>query len=251
MQSAKETRFVSTPHLPAGKTALAVISGDCSDEIIASLERENIKLMKTQCDIALDSPVSYHADMLCHHCGGGKIILAPSQKKLAEELARSGFSVLFSAPLAKEYPLDIALDCLRLGDLLFGKAGYTDPAAAEAAKEFVPVKQGYSKCSVLIINEHACITEDKALAERLQKGGASVLLIRRGFVGIDGYNCGFIGGAGGKISADTLAFFGDCKQHPDWSIMEEFILENSCRALSLSNEPLFDYGGILPLLEYK
>ena len=144
-----------------------------------------------------------------------------------------------------DYPDDVLFNCLRLGDKLFGlekKISHVIKEYAEAElTSVINVKQGYTKCSVCKVSEAAIITADDGIAKIAAAHGVDVLKIREGYVSIDGYGYGFIGGASGATE-DAVYFCGDVLSHPDGQKIAEFCEKHSKRCISLSNDALFDVG---------
>ena len=69
----------------------------------------------------------------------------------------------------------------------------------------INVNQGYSGCSVCVINDSAIITDDESIFTAAQNFLNDVLLIQKGSIRLNGYNYGFIGGCCGKISKNKLS----------------------------------------------
>ena len=76
-----------------------------------------------------------------------------------------------------------------------------------------------------------------------------VLKISVGDILLDGYAYGFIGGCCGLVSKDTLAFSGNVGLHRDFENMRDFTRNHHVELYSLTNEKLYDIGGILPIKE--
>lgn len=251
MKQSANKAFLLHPLLPEGKVTCGVIAGNCPEKITEALKKYGVELVKTSADENLDEPVKYHPDMLFYPCKNRKIILAPSQYEQKLILEKMGFKAEFSNPLKRKYPYDIALNFLPLGQWVFGRTDHTDSLvlknAEEQRLELVKVNQGYARCSVLPVSEKAAITEDESLYKALAEREFDVLKLERGHVTLEGYDCGFIGGAGGKISKDTVIFFGDCSLHPQWSKIKAFLSKYKCESVFLTKEPLADYGGFIPL----
>ena len=75
-----------------------------------------------------------------------------------------------------------------------------------------------------------------------------MLLIPSGDIKLEGYDYGFIGGASGKISDNTVVFFGNAEMHPCYSSIRELCLKNKIAIKILcKNMPLTDVGGIVKL----
>ena len=78
------------------------------------------------------------------------------------------------------------------------------------------------KCSIAIVDENSIITYDAGIAKACEGiEDLSVLLVQPGFVRLDGYDTGFIGGTCGRVG-DELVFNGDLSSHPDFPRILEF-----------------------------
>ena len=79
------------------------------------------------------------------------------------------------------------------------------------------------------------------------KNGFDVLLLQKNCVNLEGYKYGFIGGASGKIAPDKIAFMGDISLHPEYDRIKRFLYKRDIEPISLSDEPLTDFGSLLPI----
>jgi rubrerythrin len=113
----------------------------------------------------------------------------------------------------------------------------------ETGITIIDVPQGYAACSCLCINENAFITADKGIYNALVNAGASPLLIETGYIEIDTYDYGFIGGASGFVN-DVLYFFGDITAHPDFEKIDEYLKLHKVK-YKWFDTPLVDIGGVL------
>ena len=108
--------------------------------------------------------------------------------------------------------------------------------------ETVNVSQGYAKCSTLLFDD-ALVTADTGIYRAAQERGIDALLIRPGYIGIEKYDTGFIGGASAKIEDGKIAVFGDIKKHSDGEKITQFIAQKGLKVISLGRGPLTDLGG--------
>jgi len=190
--------------------------------------------------------------MAALHIGKYNIILDKRQKRLKDKLVKIGFFVYETEKeIAGNYPDDIKLNVAVMGDLVFGNMSYTDKNALNllSDKEPVTVKQGYTKCSVLVVSENAAITDDETIYRKMSEKGIDSLLISKGDISLPGHGYGFIGGASGKISENEVVFFGDITRHKDFSLIFAFLQKHGCSLRCTDNGPLRDIGGIIPLTE--
>lgn len=151
--------------------------------------------------------------------------------------------------IGKRYPENVRLNCLLFGNRLYGKLNAVDPAVLEYCKqngiEAVNVNQGYARCSTLVITENAVITADKSIEKALKSNGAKVLLISPGHIRLEGFDYGFIGGAG-FTDNDVTYFFGDITKHPDYERIKVFCENHHVKIeIICKKEPLTDIGGIV------
>lgn len=234
-----------------------MLSEQANEPLRGTLREREIRIISVQADDRLAAPVRCHADLQAHPLGRRKIVVsrrAGSTGGFIPQLEERGFDIMLSeCRLQKDYPGDVLLDAARVGSFLFCVLQLTDPVILRSCRDdgvrIVPVKQGYAKCSVCVVNDTSIITSDPSIAQAAAGVGLSVCRIRAGAIRLEGYYCGFIGGCSGKLGPDIMAFTGDLRTHPDYSIIEAFLRERKIRALSLCPGPLTDIGGILPLEE--
>ena len=221
-----------------------------SDKVRASLSYygEVISLPKWR---GLPEPISSHPDMLFHPLPDGRILVGRDYyNENREFFSRFGDVFLFDEKTPSgEYPFDVRFDCLGVNDVLYGKEGFVSDAVMSHYKSFVSVKQGYTRCSVAMLSEKCAVTSDRGIAAALRNNGIDVLLIRPGHIELKGYDNGFIGGAGALIESGIYGFFGDLNSHPDGEMISEFAARHKIKAVSLSDEPLSDNGGLLVIQE--
>ena len=243
--------FIKCPNLPERDVKTLICGSD--DERILSFFNScgiNVILPEKNSDIA--TPVSCHADMSCLHLGYNSIIVDKRQKELKFALEEIGMRVYETyEKISGEYPDDIKLNVALLEDFAIGSFRYTDETLSELIKDKtkINVKQGYSKCSVLVVNDHAIITDDESIFKAVSVIDIDCLLISKGDIILDGYDYGFIGGALGKISADTVVFFGNIEKHKDSDAIKLFLKKHSCRYVCTDDDVLRDIGGIVSLIE--
>ena len=197
----------------------------------------------------LAQPVASHPDMLMFF---GDKIFCNREYFDAAKAEISAISDALRLPIelgcekiSDEYPFDIAYNALSVGNFIFGKLDHLSPAVLKYAESrnltLVDVKQGYTKCSVCKVSESAIITADASIKKAALVHGFDVLLIESGYISLDGYPCGFIGGASGA-DTENVYFCGNIELHPDAERIKDFCKAHKKAAVSLSDEPLYDIG---------
>lgn len=244
--------FVKNPNLPASKAAVVAINARAG-EAINKLTDMGIYCIKINGDNRLPEPVKYHADMQLLHTGENGMFC---QK---EHLFIGEFEKIFSMQeIAKEcsykYPDDVLLNCTIIGDKLICNTRTVAKEILEYAEKcnltVISVNQGYSRCSVCVINENAIITDDESIYRAAGNFLNDVLLVSKNSIGLKGYNYGFIGGCSGKIDKDKIAFNGEIEYHSDYKLIVDFLNKHKIEAVELKKGRLEDIGGILPLMQY-
>ncbi len=244
-------KFVSESNLPSSKVD-KIICGTKDEKILDFFSENGIEVLHVKVNAGIDPAVSLHADIAALHLSGNKIIVDKGQSSLKKQLYSLGFEVYETENEIKgEYPDDIKLNYSVIGDYIIGKIKYADSGLSELIvdRKQLDVRQGYSKCSTLVVNEKAIITDDEGVYRKTLENGFDALLISKGDVALKGHEYGFIGGASGKISKDTVVFFGDVTLHRDFYKISSFLTKHGCRYLCTDNGQLRDIGGIIPLTE--
>ena len=168
-------------------------------------------------------------------------------------LCKMGISgpVLFQAapPRSPAYPDNAGMCAVALEGLLLHRLDITAPAILGYCRERgyreVNVRQGYTRCSCLPVDEKSLITADPGLYAALREISAlSVLKIREGHVLLPGFETGFFGGTAGRVD-DTVVFNGDLSAHPDFPAIRAFIASRGLEVQYFPDYPLTDIGSVV------
>ena len=201
---------------------------------------------------ALDSRVASHPDMLIFELDGklftSKHYYNEAKKSIDKITSATSLTlVLTNDNIGNSYPNDIKFNTFLLNKSLIGNKAhiseeirnYADTLGISARN----VNQGYAKCSTVVL-ENAIITADKGIFSSAKELGAEALLVSDDGVLLEGYNCGFIGGASGVY--ENKAFFcGDILLHRDGKKIITFCENLGYKIICLSNDSLYDVGTIL------
>jgi hypothetical protein len=152
--------------------------------------------------------------------------------------------------LANRYPLSVCFNAKSYGNTFVHNLSMTEPLIMDYVKnkkmKTIHVKQGYTGCSLVLLNEKCGITSDKGIYRQLVRHGTNVLLIREGFIELNGFEHGFIGGATG-IFDKTVIFNGDSLMHPDGEAIESFIFAQGYSIIKVKGKVLKDVGSAIIL----
>ena len=244
-------KYIEKPNLPQGRVTVAAISAQAG-ESIQKLNELGIKTIKINPYNFLPEPVNSHADLQILHLGNNDIFCQN------EHLCIGEFKSKFNLKKIKEsagnrYPDDVKLNCAIIGKKIICNIRTISRDILEYAESngltVINVNQGYSRCSICVVNENAIITDDESIFAAAGNFFDDTLFISKGSIGLNGYGYGFIGGCSGKIDKNKIAFNGAIESHKDYKKILDFLSRNSIECIELNNKPLYDIGGILPLGE--
>ena len=224
-------RWIKNANLPQNKVSEVIIS-DYKPIFKEVLEGMGIKVTVPKVIEEIKGAEKYHSDMSVLHIGEDKFFYADSlnEKVTAQKpllnICLFGNNVICNTKTAYKPALELLRD-----------------------KNIIHTNQRYAKCSCAVIGENALITSDSGIYKICFENKIDVLQISSGHILLDGYEYGFIGGCCGFISKNTLAFTGDVKLHRDFENMRDFARNYGVELYSLTNEKLYDIGGIIPVKE--
>ena len=244
--------WLNVPHLPHAPVSCVALSAQ-ETTLAEALASRSVAVLPVPPHPALPSPVASHADLNLFDCGEGNFLVLPgASPTLSDSLRALGASVSICTGIpGNRYPADALLDAAMLGSDCFANPKTATPDLSELCQShsirLIPVKQGYTKCSMVLLPDGGIITEDSGIAPVARKYGYDVLLLRPGFVSLPGYSCGMLGGSCGMLAPDCLAFAGNWKLHPDAGEIFAFCSNYHVFPEALASFPLRDVGGLLPV----
>lgn len=245
--------FLETPYIPNKAVKAVIVDYRISAKAEKTLQMMDIDVIKTVPCMDLYDSINGHPDILMHHLGKEKIVVAPNvYGKLAPILIKKGFAVTKGATwLLRNYPNNVAYNVMRIGNIAFHNTKHTDRTILEYfEKEGIViehVKQGYTKCSVCIVDNKSMITSDKKIAQKCEKYDIECMVISPGGIVLEGLEYGFIGGAAGLIGDKKIAFTGVLNNHKDIEKIYEFLFSKGITVKTLSEKQIIDIGSIVPL----
>ncbi|MBU3160517.1 hypothetical protein KPL37_12250 [Clostridium frigoris] len=188
-----------------------------------------------------------HPDMLLHIFDNNIVVHKDMNSDFIKSLVLQNYKVYKSkSSLEMKYPYNICLNSLSIRNLFVHYINFTDENLLLIAKDkkLINVKQGYTKCSTCIVNDHAIITSDITIAKALSLEKIDVLLIPPGDILLPGLNYGFIGGATGLIEENVLAFYGHLDHYLYGKEVLAFLNKHKVEPVFLRNGKLVDRGSI-------
>ena len=238
------------PYLPDGQVH-TILAGDGLRDYETALKKIGISIIYSEKAKPVAGALASHADLVAFPAGNGRFVLAPEQEALAKTLCKLGIHCSFGSALLNGYPQEAKYNAVKIGKTLICNPKTVDSSIFCLAKEedcaIISCRQGYTKCSVCVINKDALLTDDPGIANAVHPF-FDVLLVQKGRVRLSGYPYGFIRGCCGLIAPDTLLFVGDYKQHEDAERIFSFLRNHGIYPESLSSGPLTDIGSFMPVI---
>lgn len=150
------------------------------------------------------------------------------------------------SPLGKSYPHTARYNAAINKKFIVHHPEITDRQIINLLPETtipVPVKQGYTRCNLIFLNEHSAITSDSGIDRNLKKFNIESLLVDPRAVKLKGFTHGFFGGACG-VENGKFFLNGNLKFHPQGGAIRKFVSGSGLELIELSGLPLMDVGGI-------
>lgn len=222
-----------------------------------TLQRLGYELIEIKKSTKIYSEISSHVDIFA--CKVKNKIIAEKhvydilKNKLKKYIIIQGNSVIQNV-----YPKDINYNVCIVGNKAIHNFKYTDSQIVQELKknnfELINVKQGYSNCSIAVIDENSIILNDKGLYNSLNDSGLNILFLDYmpdiKLLDENGNYSemnGFIGGAIARID-DNIVVFGDLNKVDNKSYIRKFIEKKNLNIIDFSGLDVIDYGGIIEVL---
>lgn len=215
-----------------------------------SLATQGIEPLWMPDNALFDERVAGHVDLSVAMVGKTCFVSKGVDARIVNELTNRGYDCQrVQGEEGSVYPLDAGLCVCDTGRFLLYNEKTADPELVGKFENRISVNiaQGYSKCSICVVNEKSIITTDNGIAWTARLRGLEVLKIKNDTISLPGFDEGFIGGASVKISSDKILFFGNIKTHPDCDAIQDFLAKRGVCAVSLGNDFLMDIGGGIAL----
>ncbi len=216
------------------------------------------KLVEIKKSINVYPEISSHVDIFALKIGDTLVCEKNAYSDLAFMLKNSEYNIVSGKEeIEQNYPEDIKYNVCIVGRYAIHNFKYTDKTVLKILKdgdyELINVDQGYTNCSIAVIDDSSVITTDRKIAEKLIANNFSVLYLdyTPDIKLLDEYGNysnmnGFIGGAIGKVDNNIIIFGDLCKIDRENKI-REFIESRNLKLIEFEGLDVIDYGGIVEL----
>ncbi len=214
-------------------------------EYFKSLGYNVIKVLNNN---ILYSEISSHPDIFA--CRVKEKIIASSNIMTDKKIT----DCVFGENVENLYPNDIKYNvCITNKYAICLEKYISDRLKKEIKKnklEVINVNQGYTKCSLIALNDENYITSDIGIKVKLEERGFNVLYVHNENIKLLDENgsysnmTGFIGGATCVID-NKFILFGDRDKLKEKAILEEFLIKNGYTFIDFKGEDIIDYGSVV------
>ena len=214
------------------------------------LQNMGFEIIEVQTNPNVYTEISSHVDISVCKIENG-IIIEPTQN-----MNNISNKIYGKERISAEYPYDIKYNVCTIGKKAFHKFEYTDLKIKEElikqGYEMINTTQGYTNCSIAVIDDNSAIVTDKGLYKILKKHNVDVLYLEYEpdikLIKLDEYSNrkGFIGGAISRVD-DKIILFGDLNKIDINGKIREFIEKKELKIIDFKGLDVIDYGGIVEI----
>ena len=228
------------------------------DNRMRDIEKQKLKEMgyelielKTIQDVYEE--ISSHVDIFACKVGE-QIIIEPTQY---ENISKNNTKLICGAEkLKSNYPEDIKYNACIIGKKAIHSLNYTDSILKQQlinkGYELINTSQGYTNCSIAVIDDNSAIVTDKGLYKILTFHGIDTLYVNKklDIKLLKGNNYsnkrGFIGGCISKVS-NKIIVFGDLNKIDENGKIRKFIKNKQKEIVEFKGLDVIDYGGLIEI----
>lgn len=222
------------------------------DNRMRSIEKEKLKqlgynLIEIKKCSKVYEEISSHVDIFVCKIGE-KIIVEPSQDIKLENAEKGNGNI------GEKYPFDIKYNVCTIGKKALHNFQFTDSKIKQELEkqnyELINTTQGYTNCSIAVIDDNSAIVTDKGLFKILEKHNIDVLYLDYEpdikLLAQNGYSnrSGFVGGAISRIE-NNIIVCGDLNKIDKNKQIIKFIQKRNLNLIEFKGLDVIDYGGIV------
>ena len=190
----------------------------------------------------VSEPICRHSDVLYLKSDNFTITISACQKGNIRLLEELGYTVNICDELKPGYKTESFLNYIINDEFVIRNPLTTISCCDINSRKEIFVKQGYTRCSTICVNNRAYITDDEGIYKTLKSNDMDCLKISKGEVQLKGYDYGFIGGASVRLNDKEILFFGDFQNTTDKASVTEFLNKYNMKPIFIENKKLTDIG---------
>ena len=227
------------------------------DSRMRKIEKEKLmelgyELIEIKRSEAVYSEISSHVDIFACKVGE-KVVIEPTQYKNLQGLPKI---VKGKETVQNKYPFDIKYNVCTIGKKAIHNFKYTDKKLKQLLidnkYELIDTTQGYTNCSIAVIDNNSAIVSDKGLYQILRFHGIETLLVSNNLdiklLNGNRYSDkkGFIGGCIARID-NSIIVFGELSKIDTDGKIKTFISNRKLNIIEFKGIDVIDYGGLIEI----
>lgn len=228
------------------------------DNRMRKLEKEQLKklgyeLIEINTSTKLYPEISSHVDIFACKVRD-KIIIELTQYQNIIQYAKN--SIKGQDEIQEKYPDDIKYNVCTIGKKAIHNFQYTDERLKQELinnnYELINTTQGYTNCSIAVIDDNSAIVSDKGLYKILKFHDIDTLLVENNLdiklLNGENYSSkkGFIGGCITRLG-DSIIVFGDLNKIDIDGRIRDFITSKKIKIIEFKGLDIIDYGGLIEI----
>ena len=230
------------------------------DNRMRKIEKEKLKelgyeLIEIVTNTKVYTEISSHVDIFTCKVGE-QIVVEPTQYQniLKTNLLDAKQIIKGQDEIQEKYPDDIKYNVCTIGKKAIHNFQYTDTKLKQELinnnYELINTTQGYTNCSIAVIDENSAIVSDKGLYKILKFHDIDTLLVENNLdiklLNGENYSSkkGFIGGCITRLG-DSIIVFGDLNKIDINGRIRDFITSKKIKIIEFKDLDIIDYGGLI------
>ena len=223
---------------------MLIISYKSKKEFTDFLDFKKIKYLKTIDNPNLDKRISDHPDLSIFKLDDKNLIVDKNVYDYYKKNLKN-INVIRGDELLGKYPYDALYNIVKFKNFYIHN-DFTEKHIKlffqEKNIKHLFVKQGYTRCSMLVFNENL-MTSDMGIFKKL-KNILPITLLKEEKIPLDGFDKGFLGGCFGKIDEKTLLFNGNIERLNSYDIIKNIVDKEKLNLL-YPDTNLLDTGSLI------
>lgn len=212
------------------------------------LQNMGYEIIEIQTSPNVYTEISSHVDIFACKIEN-EIIVEPTQN-----INNISNKIYGKDKVLSQYPFDIKYNVCIIGNKAIHNLKYTDEILKKElfnkGFELINTTQGYTNCSIAVIDDRSAIVTDKGLNKILQKNGIDTLYLSNelDIKLLNGKQYsnkrGFIGSCISRIN-NKIIVFGELKKIDPENKIREFIKKRNLEIIEFCGLDVIDYGGLI------